>query len=354
MPFADIVGQDGAISLLRGLLEADRLPHALLFVGPEGVGKHTTARALAQALLCRRRQAAAGPSLFGDELPAAGAPEGCGECPACTRIARGEHPDVHEVAGSGVTGRIQVDTVRELVRTLHLSAVEGPCKIAIVDPAGRMNRESANAFLKTLEEPPRETILILVSRERSLLLPTIVSRCQVVRFGLLDRDVVGRYLAGLGIAGSDGRPVGEEALQAAVALSQGSIGLARHFAEAGVESARQALRSWLTGLTEGQGRGALRWAEAFSGLHKDDGEGFEAALEGLMLFFRDVAARCAGSPPEALAGQDLLPEIERWAERVDLKGALDRLQAVFDARRALGSNAHKEMTGLELARRLAL
>lgn len=354
MSFEPIIGQAPAISLLRRLLAGGRLPHALLFVGPEGVGRHKTAVALSQALLCRPEAADAGPSLFGggDSAPAAEGPDGCGECGACRRVAEGNHPDLHVLTGSGVKQDIQVEPTRELIASLQLHSVEGGAKVAIVDPADRMNREAANTLLKTLEEPPRDTTLILIARERSLLLPTIVSRCQVVRFGLLDRESLHRYFASLGDQSAFSE--NPEIARIAVALSGGSIGKALAMAGGELSAGRDALRGLLKGLERSDNEARLKWAVEVSDLFKQDSESFEIAFEGMTIFLRDLAAALAGRSESDLASQDLIPELRRWSERLSLAGVTDRLDAVLRFRRALSANAHKEMAALDLARHLSV
>ena len=356
MSFAPVIGQDSAVALLRSLLSRERLPHALLFVGPEGVGRHMTAVALAKALLCRPEAdaAAAGPSLFGDapKAPAREGPDGCGRCAACRRVADGMHPDLHLLGATGAKEQIQVEPTRELISALHLHSVEGGAKVAIVDPADRMNRETANTLLKTLEEPPRNTTLILVARERSLLLPTIVSRCQVVRFGLLDRDSLHRYFATLG--DQSAFSASPETARIAVALSGGSIGRALAMAEGELTAGREALRRLLKGLERSDNEARLKWASQVADLFKDDAGSFEIAFEGMTIFLRDLAARLAGRAEADLASQDLITELRRWSERVAPVDVPERLDAVLKFRRALEANAHKEMAALELARRMAV
>lgn len=356
MPLSDVHGQQAAISLLQRFLEGEHLPHALLFVGPEGVGKHLTAKALAQVLLCEKRKgggAAVAPSLFGDPAPAAKGPaDACGRCPACQRVMAGTHPDLHEVGGSGARGLIQVDTVRELLRSLQLHAVEGGAKVAILDPADQMNREAANTLLKTLEEPPAGTTLILIAAERSLLLPTIVSRCQVVRFGLLDRLHLQKYFEET--RDELGLPGDPRIVQTIVALAGGSIGRAVALAGGEIEKRRGELKSLLQRLDGADPDVILQWASEIADLSKEDSEGFKGALDGLTLFFRDVAARIAGKEPGDLLSQDLLPEVERWAGQLSLTGAVGRVEALVEIRRALDLNAHKEMAAYALGSRIAL
>jgi len=157
-----IVGQERAIELLRNALELDRVSHAYLFVGPRGSGKKTAARAFACALIC-------------DDA-------GCGACVACSRIKRGLHPDVRIIRPEGAAGYL-VEQVRDgIVHDVSLTPVESSRKIYILEQAERLNAASANAMLRTLEEPPDDVVIMLLAEDTDAVLPTIISRCQVIRF----------------------------------------------------------------------------------------------------------------------------------------------------------------------------
>ncbi|MCE5204244.1 MAG: DNA polymerase III subunit delta' [Coriobacteriales bacterium] len=148
-------------SFLSKAVTSGAVAHAYLFVGPTGTGKMTAARALACALLC-------------DD-------GGCGECPVCYRILNGSHPDVHVFTPEGAATYV-IDQVRQIIRDVHLKPVQARRKVYVIDEADRLNQESANAFLKTLEEPPGDVVMILLAQSYDAVLPTIASRCQVVRF----------------------------------------------------------------------------------------------------------------------------------------------------------------------------
>ncbi len=191
MPFSDIRGQDRAVRMLRAAIGRGRVHHAYLFAGPEGVGKELLARTFAQALDCEK-----------------GDGDACGACVACRKIAHGNHPDVRLVmpeaeavarkllAKADIEGTpsrdIRVEQVRDLRAKLALKAVEGRRRVAILVPADRMNPTAQNVLLKTLEEPPPDTTLILISSASDALLPTIRSRCARVLFGPLPEGVVPR------------------------------------------------------------------------------------------------------------------------------------------------------------------
>ena len=139
----------------------DHVSHAYLFVGPPGAGKKSAARAFACALFC-------------DD-------GGCGTCGACARVKRGTHPDVHVDQPEGAAGYLG-EQVREIIHDVSLSPIEGPRKLYIMEGADVFNETAANALLKTLEEPPGDVVFVLLAHSLEPVPPTIVSRCQIVRF----------------------------------------------------------------------------------------------------------------------------------------------------------------------------
>ncbi len=155
-----VIGHDWAVSLLLSAISSKRASHAYLITGPEHVGKTTLARLLAQALNCT-----------GPNVP-------CGVCRACQLVAAGKHPDLHLVAPEGNT--LKIDQVRALQHDLALSPMEGRVRVAILEGMDRATSEACNALLKTLEEPNPHVVLILTAPEADALLPTMVSRCQLV------------------------------------------------------------------------------------------------------------------------------------------------------------------------------
>lgn len=168
----------------RRLMDAgagQRLPHALLLVGPRGTGVGQFARELAARLLCEADQ---------KMQPA------CGQCHTCRWFKAGSHPDFRIITPEGAAEQIKIDMVRELINYLQLSSQEGKYKIAVMDPAEGMNRHAANALLKTLEEPPGDALLMLVSHQPSRLPATIRSRCQAVHFQRPERQAALDWLGG--------------------------------------------------------------------------------------------------------------------------------------------------------------
>jgi DNA polymerase III delta' subunit len=174
--------RDRPARFLRQAISADRLPHALLFVGPDARRCEATARALAACLLC-------------EQTPAP--PHGCGLCSACRRVDSGHHPDLHLLlteaeaverglgepdGGRRPSLQLRVEQIRELAREMRMRPYEGRAKVAIVVAAHKMNDNAANALLKTLEEPSADATIILIAPHERALLPTLVSRCARLRF----------------------------------------------------------------------------------------------------------------------------------------------------------------------------
>ena len=172
--WSDLDGQ--AATRLRSALAGGRVPHAYLFSGPSAAPQLVAARFLACAVNCQRAAGARGTS-GGD------AGEPCGECDACHKIAHGIHPDVITMEREGASQMIPIETVRRTIARLGLPPHEAAVRVFIVEEAAALAGPSANALLKTLEEPPQRTLFLLCTVAPDGLLPTIRSRCQRVRFG---------------------------------------------------------------------------------------------------------------------------------------------------------------------------
>ncbi len=185
MSWQTIDGHDSVVQDFRQAIERGRLAHAYLFVGPPGIGKRLFARKLAQTLLCEVRSQA--------EF------EPCGKCPGCIQVAADSHPDLIMLGRAADEHALPIDTVRRAIHDLGFKPDRGRYKIAIVDDADDMNQESANCFLKCLEEPPPRSLLLLIGTSPDLQLATVRSRCQVIRFQPLPPAVVSRVLLQSGV-----------------------------------------------------------------------------------------------------------------------------------------------------------
>lgn len=200
--FANIWGQPKVRYFLRSANSLGRLGQSYLFCGPAGSGKVQAALAVAAAALCENG--------------------GCGECDTCKRVMRQKHPDVHVLTPEGAAGYL-VGQVRQIVSDVSLAPIQAKKKVYILNRVDLLGTASANAFLKTLEEPPADAVIILCARTRDSVLPTILSRCQVVPF----RHIPASEAAGLVCQNAK---VTEDRARVALAACDGSVERAVHFA----------------------------------------------------------------------------------------------------------------------------
>src|SRR5476649_1892295 len=208
MPFRDVVGHVRLIDLLSRSVAGSTLPPSLLFAGPAGIGKHLAALAVAQALNCTDPAKGSG-------LGAQGSVDACGVCAACSRIARGVHPDVIFVS-PGDSGAIKIDQVRDVVDRAQYRPFEGRRRVVIIDDADALAPPAQNALLKTLEEPPPSSVFILVTSRPDVLLPTVLSRCPQLRFRPLSAADIATALMARGHNETEARAV--------AATADGSLG----------------------------------------------------------------------------------------------------------------------------------
>lgn len=213
MSFDAILGQEKAVTFLERALSSGRVPHALLFAGPWGAGKATAARELAKSILC----------------PSA-SPCSCGRCASCHRVDSGTHADLFIRTVASTRSTITIDEMRELSRRLAESPLEGERKVAVIDPADAVTPEAQNSLLKTLEEPPEDTTIILVAQNTDALLPTVRSRCVRVSFVPAAARLIEEFLLGRNASRLD--------IEAIVPLAGGSFAAALQLLEGSFVSDR--------------------------------------------------------------------------------------------------------------------
>lgn len=233
MSLEDVFCQDRAIGILQRGLAADRLAHAYIFAGPEGVGKYKTARGWAKLLLCEDPQAGRGKSGV--------SADSCGSCESCVLFEAGSHPDyahiykeLLEFTREGKDNKTPVDLSIHVIRDFLTAQVcirpaHSRRKVYVVSEAEKLNVTSQNALLKVLEEPPPYCTIILLCTRLERLLPTTRSRCQVLRFGPIDEDRIISELAGMGL--------GSKEAEFFARLAQGSLGLACQWARLELDGA---------------------------------------------------------------------------------------------------------------------
>lgn len=326
----DIDGHDDVVAALSRHLATGRVAHAYLFCGPRSVGKATTAVRFAMALNCDGE----------GEAP-------CGACRACRFIAEGKHPDVETVTLGGVcdepehdhsreTNRdIRICQVRRLQRVATLAPFEGRRRVLVVDPADRMNEATANAFLKTLEEPPANVVIILVTDREEALLPTVRSRLRRVVFRAAPAAVIVEALRRRTGVGP------ERAIELARAAG-GRIGWALAAAmDPSVEERRREAIDLVASLVAAPVGDRFRYAERLARRFSERRDEVYDALDAWEAWWRDVLLVAAGRE-ELVANGSLLDRLRAQASQYGVEGALRVLSSLRRTRRLLEDNVQPQ------------
>ncbi len=299
MSWNNIKGQEFAVRLFRAHLKGGCVPNAYLLAGPDGVGKRRLALEMAKALNC----AAEG------ERP-------CEACAPCRQIERGTHPDVHVVEGAGAAQQIRLDDVRHVLGRLALRPYSARMQVALLDGADRITEEAANALLKVLEEPPATSRFLLTTSRLACCLPTIISRCQVIRCRALSPEVI-EALAGQDLPGDPA------AARTIARRCGGSLSRARALAQRW-----PLLQETVRRLAVADTRS---WQEAPA---PDTRQDVGDWLDDLIVWLRDVAiARYA--PVEALVHAAEAPAVRAQAHRTDPARCADAALSLLPLRESL-------------------
>ncbi|HKI32761.1 MAG TPA: DNA polymerase III subunit delta' [Gemmataceae bacterium] len=307
MSWKRVRGHDVLVGAFERAVRRGRLAHAYLFAGPPGVGKRLFASELAKTLLC--------------EDPPAGRFDSCDRCPACVQVDAGTHPDYFQAGLPPDKHEWPIELMRELLRGFALKSARGKGKVAVLDDADDFNEESANAFLKTLEEPPLRSVIILIGTSPERQLATILSRCQVVRFAPLPEPIVIDLLRAQGVE--------DAALVRRVArLSGGSPGQARALADPALwEFRRNFLRQLSAPQIDSVGL-ARAWNEFVEEAGKESAAQRQRATLVLRLvidFLNDTLRVQLGEAPR-LAEPDEVRTLETLANRLDADRTLATLE----------------------------
>lgn len=319
MRFTKIIGHQKPLESLRLALAKGRLHHAYLFLGPKGVGKRTVSLSLAQAIHCEETEN-----------------DACGECSNCSRIQTGNHPDVRIIEPAAGKNEISIQQIREMEKQLNFRAFSGE-KIAIIDPAHLMNMSAQNALLKTLEEPPRDCLLILIAANAGGLLPTLRSRCLRISFGPLPRDLVARFLA-------TQRAMASDDAQFIAAISMGSLGAALDLEREELVEQRRSWIETMRSLTHGNYRAALDAAGAISG-SREESLRFLAWLE---TWYRDLLIYSVTQDVRELINPDMVSTIERKSAASERERILLALNRTTGAVARIQRNLNRRMVLEEL------
>jgi len=322
MPLSDILGHDRVVELFRRSIRSGKTAHAYIFEGPNGCGRRKTALALIQALFC---------SSVSDDA--------CGVCPSCRKVAAGNHGDIHVVKPLPDKRDITIAQIRDIQRELSLRPYEAPRKACIMEPADRMNPNSANSFLKTLEEPPGNAIIILITENADLLLPTIRSRCQVVRFAPLSPELIKLLLERNGMDA--------ETASLMAPLADGSMQRAQELDNDTLAARREMLRKHLGSLSLDRIVTVFDASEELSGNREET----LGNLDMLLSFARDMVHLAAGGGD--IINQPIRQFLEEFVSRLNLQRSLQLADDILETRRSVQRNANSKLALDQLFMKIA-
>jgi len=325
LSFENLKGQDSAVSHLKASLRNGRVSHAYIFSGPDGVGKRLAAVNFAKALNCSG-------SLSGPPCdPSAGSgphpelTEGCDECASCKKIDSSKHPDVFILKPKEEGASIKMDDVRAIIKDVYLKPLEARKKVYIIEGAEYMKHEAANALLKTLEEPPADSVIILLTENTKSLFHTIVSRCQVVKFFPLKLKEVEEILTrDYSLSQTDAHTLSH--------LSGGRLGEALKFKEKDIFTKRSLL---INKIVSGS-----RADFDFDDLPKED---VRLYLDMILSWYSDILNMKAGARDYMLVNIDKKDIISNEAARLGSDYIEDMINSVISAITHIDRNANQKL-----------
>ena len=339
----DFIGNQRARNILQRAIEQDRLPHAMIFAGPAGVGKCTLALLTAQALNCLAPQNgnACGQCSVCRRIGAyvenrhkecvKGAEAACGACAVCQGRNR-RHPDVRLIEPEKKTA-ISIDQIRDIITETAFQPLEARYRVVILDPADQMRAEAQNSLLKTLEEPPSRTVMILIATNPYLLLETIRSRARILPFGEIPADRIARHLAR-----NEGKSESDALL--AAALSGGSLGAALEFNTMEYRDVRESALEFVALLLS---RGSFTSASSLvMSVTKDkDKDVFRTWIESAAALLRDVYY--SGVAAGRVGQRDLIEKLQVLRQKTRHSHLVRAIDAVRKLQMDLHYNVNRQI-----------
>lgn len=313
MSFDAVLGHNRQLEIIKRAVTCKKVHHAYLFTGIAGIGKKLVALKLAQALQCSASEDIA-----------------CGRCTGCLKTRDGNHSDVIIIEPEG--NQIKIDQVRELQKRLAFKPFEGRSNVAIIDGSDKMSQAAANSLLKTLEEPPQATYLILLAENIRQVLPTIISRCQKLRFNPLTTPDIQKILT------EDHDLTADEALAAAL-MADGSPGKALTLLKSFPKGQRDEILKRIIDIKGIEDIFAL--AEELTG--KKQVENLMESVELIKFFVRDVIRVKMGLDNASLINRDHIKAIKLIADRTSLNELIEGIEEVSKTEMAINMNVNKRL-----------
>ncbi len=313
MSLKKIKGQQKAVNQLKRYVESSRIPHAFIFYGISGIGKFRTALGFARYVNC----------LNGDE--------NCPGCPSCLKSDKCNHPDLTVTQPLEGKKSISIDQIRNLILTMRYAPMEGRFKISIIDDAEKLNIHSSNALLKTLEEPPPNAIIILVTSNIRTIQPTILSRCALIKFNPLSDDCIREILSEESVF---------ENIDAVMKLSEGSAGKALSLVSGNYLDIRNSIMK----LFESADSNFLDPIELSEFIMENHSDYLEEVFDALLFLNRDMISIKKDLPRGRLFNSDIVKLLEFMVKALSLRKIFDDSALIYSTRNAIfHSNANAKI-----------
>ncbi|MGM0437730.1 MAG: DNA polymerase III subunit delta' [Bacillota bacterium] len=315
MSFKDVIDQKEVVNILKEELKDDRVNHAYLFYGKEGIGKKSLAVEFARALLCKEVEN-----------------DSCNICNNCRRVEHGNHPDLKIIEANTKTKNLKIDQIREMQKEIAYKPYESKYKIYIIDRAENMTNQAANSLLKTLEDPPSYAIIILISEELNKLLPTVISRCQNLRFSNISREKMEEFL--------EKQNIDKEKKQLIIGLARGSIGKAQELYEnSEFLNKRKKIYDFLKDINNITKVDIFSEVKEWVNLIKEDFPLFDL----LSAWYRDIIIYKRGNKKQ-IVNSDYQESILKEADRYNLSELLAIIELIEAHEGYIERNAFKDLT----------
>ena len=310
----DIIGQSTLINGLKSVLNSGRIVHSYIFTGPAGAGKRTISNYFTKMVLCD-----------GMDKP-------CNTCKSCRQLESGNHPDIIRVTSQ--TKTIGVEPIRELRADIGIKPFQGKWKIYIIEKGDTMTPQAQNAFLKTLEEPPQHAIIIILADNLAGLLPTIISRCQIIRIPLLSAQNIAEIIE------SQAQVPRERALVFAK-LAQGLPGNGLELASS---QEYQEMRNESLEILEELAKSSMVQAMGYVDYFLERRDKATEILDMIELWLRDILVLKQGSSRDIIINMDKIPPMESLAKAFTIRDIQCIIENIEDSKRMLRSHANFQLT----------
>ena len=318
MSFSSLIGNERNKQILQRLLQRNNLGLTLIFAGAEGIGKRQFALTLAKAANCQN--------------PPADKNDSCDHCPACLRIQEGTYSDAITIQPDGTY--IKIGQTRELINDVQVRPREGRQRFFLIDEADRLREEAANSLLKTLEEPPTTSTIILLTSRPDALLPTIRSRAQKLNFAPLSAAEMEKYLA-------QNIPLAPPDAQLLAKLTGGRIGQAKVIDLTEYRRERRELLELLELLAAGNNKHRLLKAAEHYG--KQERDSYERTLLLLLNLLRDIFLIAASGKSDSIINIDVADRLGSLADKIGINRLTDWIKKFDELRFNLRININRQV-----------